>query len=145
MASIGCEVTALERSLVVAALLENAVQRIAQRQPDVAARLRLQCMDALDYLAVLASEQRDPPDVIYIDPMFPPRRSKTVERKPMRVLRSLVGEDADATALLDRARQVARKRVVVKRPLRAEALDDVAPDLTFKGNAVRYDLYLNTS
>jgi 16S rRNA (guanine1516-N2)-methyltransferase len=71
--------------------------------------------------------------------MFPTGR-KAAERKPMRVLRRLVGADGDAAKLLGHALQVARRRVVVKRPLRAPALGGT-PTTTHKGKALRYDVY----
>ena len=80
-----------------------------------------------------------PPDVVYLDPMFPTGR-KAAERKPLRVLRRLVGDDADAGELLAAALRVAKRRVVVKRPLRADPLG-AKPTATHRGKAARYDVY----
>ena len=82
------------------------------------------------------------PDAIYLDPMFPPkRRQSAAVKKEMRLLRELVGDDADAPELLEISRRVARDRVVVKRPDDAPPL---APDpsMSLTGKLVRYDVYL---
>jgi 16S rRNA (guanine1516-N2)-methyltransferase len=81
-------------------------------------------------------------EVVYLDPMYPAGR-KTAERKPLRTLRMLVGDDSDAAGLLDAARKAAIRRVIVKRPLRAAPLAE-KPHHTHEGKAVRYDVYLKT-
>lgn len=123
LASLGCTVTAIERNPVVAALLRDG-------QPD----LHVITADARDALRGMTA------DVVYLDPMFPTGR-KTAERKAMKVLRHLVGDDGDANELLEVALQAATHRVVVKRALRAAPLADRAPSHTHKGKAARYDVY----
>ncbi|HSD97968.1 MAG TPA: class I SAM-dependent methyltransferase, partial [Sulfuricaulis sp.] len=81
-------------------------------------------------------------EVIYLDPMFPPKRKKSAAvKKEMRLLRDLVGDDPDAKELLEISRHVALDRVVVKRPDHAPPL---APDpsMSLAGKLVRYDVYL---
>lgn len=76
--------------------------------------------------------------------MFPPKRSKSaLARKEMRILRDLVGEDADAGLLFEMARTHARNRVVVKRPQYAKPLVP-GPDFALSGKLVRYDVYLSS-
>ena len=151
MASAGCQVLALERHRVVAALLRDAVARAAATVPQVAGRITVMATDACDLLPRLstAPDQRDlpaaiaawgRPDVIYLDPMYPPGR-KTAERKALKVLRSVVGTDPDAEALLAAALAAAARRVVVKRPLHAAPLGD-RPSHTQRGKALRYDVYI---
>jgi 16S rRNA (guanine1516-N2)-methyltransferase len=77
--------------------------------------------------------------------MFPGGR-KTKERKPLRVLRMLAGDDDDAPALLEAALATGVHRVCVKRPLRAPVIENEerpGPDVVYKGKAVRFDVYLN--
>jgi 16S rRNA (guanine1516-N2)-methyltransferase len=82
------------------------------------------------------------PDVIVMDPMFPQGR-RAAERKPMRVLRMLAGDDEDADALLAAALAAGVHRVAVKRPLHAPPLDaGRAPGVVHKGKAVRFDVYI---
>jgi 16S rRNA (guanine1516-N2)-methyltransferase len=89
-------------------------------------------------------DDRSQPDVIFLDPMFPPRR-KGAEAKPMRVARQLVGNDEDADALLNAAITLAERRVVVKRPLHGRHLNDQEPTTTHKGKSLRYDVYVAKS
>ncbi len=80
------------------------------------------------------------PDVVYLDPMYPPRRKSAEVRKEMRVLRALVGDDPDAAELLTAARRVARRHVVVKRMrLAPELMPGVLR--SYVGRTTRYDVY----
>lgn len=138
LASLGCRVTAIERHPVMALLLKDALQLAAEARPDVATNIKLLNDDAR---AVLA--QFDPPDVIYLDPMFPPRRrgAGAAEPKRMRLLRRLVGEDHDASELFSISRQLAKRRVVVKRPLHTDPFAEQQVVAVHKGKSVRYDVY----
>ena len=60
----------------------------------------------------------------------------------MRTLRELVGDDRDSSELLSAALNGARKRVAVKRPIRAITLDDRKPTFTITAKSSRYDVYL---
>jgi len=146
LASHGCNVTALERQPIIAALLDDALRRAGIEQPETANRITLHTADASDWLQQATSHQTPAPDAIILDPMFPPGR-KTKERKPMRVVRLLAGNDDDAPKLLAAALATGTHRVCVKRPLRAPVIenpDRPAPDVVYKGKAVRFDVYLNT-
>ena len=59
----------------------------------------------------------------------------------MHALRDLVGEDPDAHMLFRTAMQVAKERVVVKRPHYAEPLIE-KPSMSYQGKLVRFDVYL---
>lgn len=144
LASHGCTVTALERQPIIATLLDDALRRAAEQQPDTASRITLHQAGAIDWLAQASSPK---PQALLLDPMFPQgRRAK--ERKPMRVVRLLAGDDEDAPALLDAALSTGVHRVCVKRPLHAPAIEHakrVKPDIVYKGKAVRFDVYLNNA
>lgn len=148
LASMGCVVWAVERHVIVAAMLRDAVERAGRDRPEVGARLHVVDDDSASLLERIAAgdfsaggvDRLEPPEVVYLDPMFPPGR-KTKERKPMRLLRWLAGGDLDAEALLPLARRAARRRVVVKRAPRAEPLGGEAPVTTHRGRGVRYDVY----
>jgi 16S rRNA (guanine1516-N2)-methyltransferase len=140
LACLGFQVTAIERHPLIGVLLETSVQA-ARSDPELLAvmddRLEVVLGDARDYLADAAQAR---PDVIYLDPMFQPRRRSALPRKPAQLLRQVVGHDEDAQLLFALARRCARRRVVVKR---ADDLPPLAPDvdLTFAGKIVRYDVY----
>jgi 16S rRNA (guanine1516-N2)-methyltransferase len=148
-ASMGCSVLAVERHPIMAALLDDGVKRAVAQHPHLASRLKVMHRHSRELLQSIIDESftpRDaaalgPFDVVYLDPMFPSGR-KTAERKAMKVARWLVGGDEDAPDLLALARQVARKRVVVKRPLHAPTLDEHAPDVVHRGKSLRFDVYL---
>jgi len=61
----------------------------------------------------------------------------------MRAFHDVVGSDTDADALLAPALQLARHRVVVKRPGYAEVLAQQIPQLVVKGKNNRFDVYIN--
>lgn len=143
LACLGCTVRLVERSPIVAVLLRDG-QRRAERDPEigrlVAERLRLHVEDGREYLRRLEEDQR--PDVVYLDPMYPHRRKSALVGKEMRLLRRLVGDDADAPALLDAALACARRRVVVKRPRLAPALMGPPPTVQIAAPNTRFDVYL---
>jgi 16S rRNA (guanine1516-N2)-methyltransferase len=136
LAALGYQVLALERSPLVAALLADGLRRAATEAPEMAAAIELVEGDATELLPGLAA-----PDLIVIDPMFPRRGKAARTGKGMQALRALLGDDADAPRLLAVARRCARRRVIVKRPLRAPALDGPPPSGAIGGTTVRFDLY----
>ncbi len=144
LASLGCSLQLCERSPVVAALLTSGLER-ARVEPDVAAvaeRMQLMTTDAHDLLRELANLPASlRPEVVYLDPMFPHRAKSALVKLDMRVFRQVVGEDNDADALLSLARQVATRRVVVKRPRHAPDLAGCAPHERLLGQSSRFDLY----
>lgn len=142
LAAFGCRVIAIERHPILAALFTDALARAAVKVPKVAERITVLHANAIDVLHHLSEPEK--PEVVYLDPMFPDAdQRKSAERKPMRLLRRLVGGDEDADALLAAAVGAATRRVVVKRPLKAPPLaaHQYSPTTTHKGNSVRYDVY----
>ncbi len=141
LADRGCKVILVERSPVMGVLLQDALLRGAQA-PDTQAACARILMIQNEALQVLSTWQGEAPDVILLDPMYPEHGTSALPHKEMRWLRELVGEDADADALLSPALLLARKRVVVKRPLKASDLAGIAPHHRHRGRAVRFDVYL---
>lgn len=142
LASVGCEVLAYERNPITHALLVDGLHRACETEPLTAGRMRVKQGDGIEVLHALADvDATDRPEVVYLDPMFPLGR-KTAERKAMRVLRMLSGDDLDAHELLAAARCVATRRVVVKRPLRSPALQGPEPTVVHKGKSLRFDVYV---
>ncbi|MEH6565162.1 MAG: class I SAM-dependent methyltransferase [Halopseudomonas sp.] len=141
MASLGCEVTLLERQPVIAALLQDGLLRARAaggEVAEIAARMQLiQC----DAIAALRNWDGPVPQVIHLDPMFPHREKSAQVKKEMRLFRPLAGNDDDAPELLAAALQLASHRVVVKRPRKAPAIAGQAPSAEMKGQSSRYDIY----
>lgn len=148
LASRGFQVDMLERSPIVAALLADGLERginsADARLEPIVRLMTLRNVDALDYLRDLKDSET--PDVIYLDPMFPPTEKSALVKKEMRLFQQLfhgVDEHHDDSCgeLLTLAKSCARLRVVVKRPRKAEALAAQAPNYALEGKSVRFDVY----
>ena len=140
LASLGCTVTLIERSPIVAALLRDALDRaeLHAESAEVTARMALLEGDAIERMAELAGRF----EVVHLDPMYPHRDKSALVKKEMRLFRDLVGEDPDADRLLEAALAAAAKRVVVKRPRGAPPLGDRKPSFTVESKSTRYDVYV---
>jgi 16S rRNA (guanine1516-N2)-methyltransferase len=147
LASLGCVVDMIERSPVVAALLQDGLDRAKSDNQlgywipnhmhlfhGVAVNLLQSWQDTKP-----ASER---PDVVYLDPMFPHRKKNAAVKKEMRLFQQLLGPDEDADLLLEPALAVAKNRVVVKRPSGAPFLAGKKPQIEMLGKANRFDVYL---
>jgi 16S rRNA (guanine1516-N2)-methyltransferase len=149
LAALGGEVTMLERSPVISVLLEDGLARLRQASKLIVDRMSLINTDAAVFFQqLIAGDKRAPPvnrnyDVVYLDPIYPLTKKSALNRRKMRVLRSIVGDDFDADVLLAQALMVAR-RVVVKRAKGANYLNSMKPDIQFStGASSRYDAYFS--
>ena len=140
LASLGCEMSLIERQPIIAALLEDGLAR-GIKDLDVGAivaQMRLLTGNSID---LIRSWEGEPPQVIYLDPMFPHREKTALVKKEMRLFRPLVGDDMDAPALLEAALALATHRVVVKRPRKAPCIEGAKPSYALDGKSSRYDIY----
>jgi len=138
VANLGCQVTLCERSPILAALLEDALERALLLGSPAAARLRLLAVDSRLHL-------QDNPgfyDSVYLDPMYPVREHSALNRQSMRAIRMLVGDDDDSGQLLTAARLAARQRVAVKRPHPSPYLAGALPSHSIPLKNSRFDIYL---
>ncbi|WP_058021696.1 class I SAM-dependent methyltransferase [Pseudohongiella spirulinae] len=148
LACAGWQVIMLERSPVIHALLSDGIARAiltAHQSNDatliaILDRMRLQA--AVDSVCFL--RQTEPVDVVYLDPMFPERNKSARVKKNRYLLQHLHGAEAQGDGLLMAALDVARK-VVVKRPRLAPALQDKAPSASIAGKTARFDIYVGKS
>lgn len=142
LATLGCEVTLIERSPVAAALLADGLARAAVHSDtaDIVERMQLVHADAADWLLTLDSAQR--PDVVYLDPMFPDTGKSAAAKKDMQAFQHCIGDDLDSERLLAAALQVAKKRVVVKRPRLGERIPGPPPNAELQGKSTRFDFYV---
>jgi len=140
LASLGAHVTLIERSAAVHALLKEGLAKAGASSAELAAvvaRMTLIHGDAIALLPGLCA------DVVIVDPMHPPRRSAALVKQEMRLLRDLVGTDPDAPALMQAALASPAKRVVLKWPLYAKALEGLRkPSHQIAGKTVRYDVFV---
>ena len=137
LAAAGFSVVLCERDPIVAALLDDALRRgtQAERVSDVVVRMRLEPRDALDVLPQLET----PPDVVFLDPMFPAKRKNALTNKKLQLIQRLERPCTDETALMEVALRSARAKVVVKRPLKGAYLGGIKPNYSLTGKTVRYD------
>ena len=137
LARRGMTVTAVEKNPVVAALLAHAHAACSDAQ--LKARLAIVHGDSIAYLGGMLT----PPDVVYLDPMYPPpssAKSVAAAKKPLVLLRMLAGPADDCAPLFAQAMSRATQRVVVKRPRRAQPLQPGRVGET-GGKLVRFDIY----
>jgi 16S rRNA (guanine1516-N2)-methyltransferase len=129
LAALGCKVTAIERSRVIAALLADGLSRAH-------AQLTLLVGDAIELMAAINPR----PEVVYLDPMFPAAGKTAASKKEMQYLQDLLNEE-DPAELFNAAMRCATSRVVVKRPAKS-APPRTKPNHSFEGKTVRFDVYL---
>ncbi|MCL1979528.1 MAG: class I SAM-dependent methyltransferase, partial [Proteobacteria bacterium] len=140
LAAAGCRVRMIELHPVIAALLADGLSR-ARNTPALATaagRIELVVGDAREQMLKLP----EPPEVIFLDPMFPERTKSALVGQELRLLQLLAPKGCDPESLLPAALAVSTRKVVVKRPLKATPLAALAPSYTRRGKAVRFDVYL---
>jgi 16S rRNA (guanine1516-N2)-methyltransferase len=140
LASLGAQVTLIERADALYAALADALSRALAaggRYAEAAARMTLIHGDSISLLPTMT------PETILIDPMHPPRRGTALVKKDMRILRDIVGADTDQTALMQAALASARKRVVLKWPVYADPMPGIrAASHQIIGKNTRYDVFM---
>lgn len=149
IAAAGFGVVALERNALLAQMLADEVARVrrcgSQAHRSAAERMQVIHADSIDALAERSPSLpwvADRPVAVLMDPMYPQDPSATaLAAKPIRVVRTLVGDDPDQRVLFDAARACSPGRIVVKRPHSATPLVQ-GPDLDFAGKLTRLDVYL---
>jgi hypothetical protein len=132
---LGCRVTGIEKSPVLACLLEEGVARLAT----LALPGRIEVVEA-EATAWLAAQPDDSADVVVVDPMMSrPKRSTP----SFAIVRRFAWPARASAALLVEARRVARRRVVLKLG-RGAPLPDDAPYAfphAERGNRVVYHVH----
>jgi len=150
LANLGFKVQMIERSPIVAALLNDALTRANQSvDTDLSPELKKSILNlslvnanSADYLL----NNKPDIDVVYMDPMYPEKKKKAAAKKEMQALQQLVGPDLDSEILLEAALKTAKYRVVVKRPKGADpvycALNNIQPSSNISSPNTRYDIYV---
>ena len=132
LAAQGCTVTMVERNTLIWLLLREHDQAFG--------RVTVEHGDCMDFMGDSQGW-----DVIYLDPMFPPRRKTALPNLGLQLLRELSahnesddGDDLQRQIAL--ARSCAAARVVVKRRLKDPK--DGLSAFQIKGKSIRFDVYL---
>lgn len=144
LARLGASIRAVEKSDLIYPLLENAYTRGMkdEKTQEVLKRIHLVHSDAISFLHNLKDSER--PDVIYLDPMFPNSKKTALPRLEMQIFRKVVEENTDSESLLMEARKTVKSRVVVKRPLKGEAVS-AGWVHQLSGTSIRFDIYAPVS
>ena len=137
LASLGASVQLFERHFVPATLLADALLR-GKQCPDTQAIISRMSLN----FCTIFNTDLPCPDVIYLDPMFPERQKSALVKKEMRFFQAAVGEDNDSADLLEKARTMPVKRIVVKRPKHGAFIGNLKPAYQYVGKSTRFDVYL---
>ncbi len=140
LASLGAQVTLIERSERMHSLLAQGMDRAAREGGElreIIGRMSLLKGDSKDLLPKLFGE------AVLIDPMHPPRKNSALVKVELRQVRDIVGTDEDATDLVHVALKNARSRVVLKWPIKADSIEGVrACSHQILGKTTRYDVWM---
>ncbi len=140
LASLGAQVTMIERSDKMHMLLEQGMERAfneAGQFREIIERMTLLKGDAKDIIPTLTAE------AILIDPMHPERKNSALVKQDLRQVRDIVGSDEDAADLVRLAIMHAQKRVVLKWPAKADPIEGVQKcSHQILGKTTRYDVFM---
>lgn len=142
LAANGFKVHIIEKNVVIAALLEDGLRRAAQvaETSEICRRITFCTGDSM----VMLDQMSPKPDVVYLDPMFPPRSKSAKVKKDLQLLQCIQGEETNLEELLEAARSVGPQKVVVKRPIKGGNIAEAEPSYSLKGRTVRFDVYLKS-
>ena len=132
LAAQGCTVTMVERNTLVWLLLREHDQAFG--------RVTVEHGDCMDFMSGAQDW-----DVVYLDPMFPPRRKTALPNLGLQHLRELSAQNGldsgdNLQEQIALARSCAAARVVVKRRLKDPK--DALSAFQIKGKSIRFDVYL---
>lgn len=137
LAAAGFSVILYEYDPVIAALLRDGLRRAADipELSEAVGRMELREENSVTALQKL----NEPPDVIYLDPMFPERQKSGLIKKKFQLLQQLERPCEDEGALVHAAYDAGPRKIIIKRPLKAASLADIKPSYSIKGKSIRYD------
>ncbi len=150
LASLSCDVIAIESHPLVFIFLKAALSKRDLKTPK---SLQFILDNSLNYLKNMKSEEK--PEVIYMDPMFASDK-KSLSHKPLRVLKTLVGESNQSETfqsetfqsetfqsetLFKQALGKSLNRIVVKRHKHQKSMPFAPLMCTFSGRSVCYDVF----
>ncbi|MCK4711022.1 MAG: class I SAM-dependent methyltransferase [Gammaproteobacteria bacterium] len=144
LANLGCQISLIEQSPVLAEMLDQAITSASDNplfQQATQYGFKLYHADATTFMNNKVIPESD---VVYLDPMYPHKKKSALVKKDMQILQSLIGHSSEETntQLLAAALDFARQRVVVKRPKSAVPLDGPPPTMSLHSKKTRYDVYV---
>lgn len=139
LAAAGYQVSLYEYNPIIAALLKDALER-AKKEPQLSETVGRMHLIEGDSIAAMKS-QKEPVDLIYLDPMFPARQKSGLIKKKFQLLQKIESPCMEEKDLLDAAFTMPPKRIVIKRPAKGPFMAERKPDFSFQGKAIRYDCF----
>ncbi|MEC9205706.1 MAG: class I SAM-dependent methyltransferase [Pseudomonadota bacterium] len=136
LASLGFNVTMIERNPIITLLLRNGIKRSISQ---VKNNLCLLYGDSYEYLKTY----NDFFDYIYIDFMFKKIKNTSLSSKYDEVLKILANDKKNRIRLLEIAKEKCKNKVIVKGSKNLNSITGVDPDYSVKTNLVRYDIFLS--
>lgn len=140
LAAAGFRVRMYEYDEVIAALLEDAINR-AKEIPELretVARMELVWGDSVEGMKKLDYK----PDIVLLDPMFPARQKSALIKKKFQLIQQLESPCTTEEDLIEAAMAADPKRIVIKRPLKGPFLAGRKPSYSLEGKAIRYDCFV---
>lgn len=130
MSLAGCQISAYESNPLMCALLKDGLNRAGIESITVYKK------DALQNI------QKTNCEIIYIDPMYPATKKSAKNNKQMTFLQSFVGHQGQmAEDLFEQAKLSKAKKIVIKRPVKADYVCNKKPTSQIIGKAARFDIY----
>ena len=140
LASLGANVTLIERSEKIYKLLQDGISEgmlYGGEISKIIGRMSLIYGDSKNILPQLS------PEVILIDTMYKDRKKSALVKNDMRLVREIVGADSDYSELIEVALKFALNRVVIKQPRYAEPLKEIKEcSHQILGKTIRYDVHM---
>lgn len=145
LASLGCQVTLVEQSPIIYSLLFDGLQRAELAEEvetnNIISRLTLHHAGARDWFIGIQQNEHNRPDVIYLDPMFPPRSKQAKVKKDIALLQEVLGFDEDSGELIELALACAKHRVVVKKPGAKPSKSGRKPSFVVPGKTAHFEVF----
>ena len=138
IASLGSRVILIERNLIIAQLLKQALNnaKLDETIAPIINNMRLIVGESKLIMPTIKTK----PDVIYLDPMFPENKNRRKPDREKQFLRAIVNDKNSDDLLLTSCRKYASK-VVVKRSVKDNYLSGIKPSREISGKTTRYDIY----
>ena len=140
LAAAGFRVRMYEYDEVIAALLQDAMERARQipELRETVARMELVWGDSVEGMKKLDYK----PDIVLLDPMFPARQKSALIKKKFQLIQQLESPCTTEEDLIEAAMAADPKRIVIKRPLKGPFLAGRKPSYSLEGKAIRFDCFV---
>jgi 16S rRNA (guanine1516-N2)-methyltransferase len=146
LASMGCEISMIEQSPIIYSLIFDGLKRAAetddQTLKNILRKMSLHHAKAQDWFQEIRQGKQAKPDVIYLDPMFPPRSKNANVKRDIALLQEVLGFDKDSDSLLEAAKGCAKHRIVVKRPGSKFSKGSVKPSFVVPGKTAHFEVFV---